>query len=120
MVGLREGHKVLVIDDDADIRESLREALEDAGYDVTTACNGREGLERLAQIGNPCVILLDLMMPVMSGPEFLQVLIEDKNHAPVVVVSAYGEIADPATGISDFIPKPVRLDRLLDAVSRYC
>ena len=111
--------RVLVVEDSRTQALQIQLLLEDAGYHVATAANGKEGLDRL-EFARPSLILLDLMMPVMSGPEFLQVLIEDKNHAPVVVVSAYGEIADPATGISDFIPKPVRLDRLLDAVSRYC
>jgi len=113
-------HSVLVIDDDVDIRESLRDALEDAGYEVATAANGREGLERLEHALKPCVILLDLMMPVMSGPEFLFALREAHDATPVIVVSAYGELADADTGIACFIPKPVRLDTLLKAIRLHC
>ena len=115
-----DSHSVLVIDDDVDIRESLKDALEDAGYQVATAANGREGLDQLEQAERPCVILLDLMMPVMSGPEFLMALREAQNPVPVIVVSAYGELADPDTGIACFIAKPVRLDTLLKAIRRHC
>jgi CheY-like chemotaxis protein len=112
---------ILVVEDDADIRESLRETLEDAGYRVTTARHGLEGLERLSHIDRPALILLDLMMPVMSGPEFLEALHEDERIAdiPVLIVSAYAEVADNTTGCVGFIPKPVPLDRLLDSVRRY-
>ena len=115
-----DSHSVLVIDDDVDIRESLREALEDAGCRVATAANGREGLEVLQHPGQPCVILLDLMMPIMSGPEFLVAMREANSAIPVIVVSAYGELADPDTGIACFIAKPVRLDTLLKAIRRHC
>ena len=113
--------RILVVEDDADIRESLREALEDAGYRVTTACHGQEGLERLAQMARPSLILLDLMMPVMSGPEFLDAKQSDSriSDIPVLIVSAYGEIADETTGCVGFIPKPVALERLLETVRRH-
>src|SRR4029079_4051046 len=109
---------ILVVEDDADIRESLREALEDAGYCVTTARHGQEGLDRLAHMSRPSLILLDLMMPVMSGPEFLDALHEDSrvSDIPVLIVSAYGDMADETTGCVGFIPKPVPLERLLDSV----
>ncbi len=112
---------ILVVDDDAEIRESLKDALEDAGYAVTTACYGRDGLDKLDAMTRPGLSLLDLMMPVMSGPEFLDELHEG-SHAdvPVVVVSAYGHMADSTTGIAEFVRKPVRLDTLLESVRRCC
>ena len=82
--------RILVVEDDADIRETLREVLTDHGYVVTTACNGREALDALDQITEPSAILLDLMMPVMTGPEFLEEL-DHRNppsHSPIVIVSA--------------------------------
>jgi FixJ family two-component response regulator len=60
------------------------------------------------------------MMPVMSGPEFLMALREANSPIPVIVVSAYGELADPDTGIACFIAKPVRLDTLLKAIGGQC
>jgi CheY-like chemotaxis protein len=112
---------VLVVEDDKDIRETLQQVLELEGYRVTTATNGKEGLESLKGIDRPCVILLDLMMPVMNGWEFLEAHRTDTTLAtiPVVVVSAAGDKAKsaPAAG---FIKKPVDLESLLNVVRRYC
>lgn len=82
---------VLVVDDDADVRESIATALEEVGYPVQQAANGKDALRTLESMsGQPCLVLLDMMMPEMSGEEFLQVL--DAAHRlatlPVVVVSA--------------------------------
>src|SRR5262245_36830107 len=65
-------HSVLVVEDDDGIRESIVEILRDEGYLVHEASNGREALEQLKDGQRPCVVLLDLMMPVMSGWQFLQ------------------------------------------------
>jgi CheY-like chemotaxis protein len=80
---------VLIVEDDPDMREIERAMLGCAGHDVMLAANGREGLEMLAQ-QEPCVILLDLMMPVMDGFDTLQHLREDPRTAavPVVVLTA--------------------------------
>jgi two-component system response regulator AtoC len=112
-------HTILVVEDDTDVRESIREVLEDAGYHVTTASNGREGLDRL-EVARPSLILLDLMMPVMSGPELLAILQQRGSDVPVVVVSAYCDHADESAGVAGFISKPVRLQKLLDTVREYC
>ena len=111
-------HTILVVEDDTDVRESIREVLEDAGYHVATAANGKEGLDRLER-ARPSLILLDLMMPVMSGPELLAILQQRGSDVPVVVVSAYCDHADASTGVSGFISKPVRLQKLLDTVREY-
>src|SRR5690606_28206772 len=86
---------ILVVEDDADIREVLREVLEVEGFTVRTADNGKVGLEALEEIGRPCLILLDLMMPVMNGLEFLAALRARSapRSPPVVIVSAYSDIA---------------------------
>jgi two-component system response regulator AtoC len=112
-------HTILIVEDDTDVRESIREVLEDAGYHVATAANGREGLDRL-ECARPSLILLDLMMPVMSGPELLAILQQRGSDVPVVVVSAYCDHADASAGVSGFISKPVRLQKLLDTVREYC
>jgi CheY-like chemotaxis protein len=114
---------VLVVDDDPAIRESLRDVLEAEGYAVVTAANGKEGLDLLRETRTPCVILLDLMMPVMSGSEFLMVL---RSHdvlsdIPVVIVSAWTREAAPLAPLSQgIVRKPVRLDELLACVDRFC
>lgn len=112
---------ILVVEDDIDIRECYQSLLEHAGYRVATAQNGREALEQLSR-ERPALILLDLMMPVMSGPEFLEVLRADTSSVdiPVVIVSAYGELADATTGVAGFLRKPVELQALLTAVRRFC
>jgi CheY-like chemotaxis protein len=82
---------LLVVDDDPAIRETLADLLQDEGYVVMTAINGKEALTRLrAGSARPCVILLDLMMPVMSGAEFYAEMRSDPALAdiPVVVISA--------------------------------
>ena len=120
-VGLPAGCRgILVVDDNEDIRECLRDVLEDAGYHVCTATNGKDALERLREVA-PCLIVLDLMMPIMSGAEFLAVLREHETLAPtpVIVVSACpGEAqAIDAQGV---VPKPVDVDALLGFVARFC
>jgi two-component system response regulator CpxR len=112
---------VLVVDDDPDIRETLRFVLEDAGYPVYSAENGKEALAILATAERlPGLILLDLMMPVMSGDEMLKALKQVKALAqiPVTIVTASGAPMPPlATGM---LKKPVDLDVLLRIVERSC
>src|SRR3954451_5324385 len=79
---------VLIVDDDPDVRESLRDFLEDEGYRVLTAANGREGLEVLATMHEMPVLLLDLMMPVMGGWDVMTTLGCQESVVPVIVLSA--------------------------------
>jgi CheY-like chemotaxis protein len=116
-------HTILVVEDDPDIAESLSDVLESEGYLVVTAANGVEGLACLHDIGRPCLILLDLMMPVMSGGEFLAVLRrhEKFSSVPVVVVSAWPKEAQQVREQSQgFVKKPVVLDSLLETAGRFC
>ena len=85
---------ILLIDDDPDTREQLAEILREAGYLVATARNGLEGLEKLKTDYAPCVILLDLMMPVMNGWQFRAKQLSEPELAqlPVIVLSAVTEI----------------------------
>jgi two-component system response regulator MprA len=111
---------ILVVEDDVDIRECYQSLLERAGYRVTTATNGQEALDELSR-QRPALILLDLMMPVMSGPEFLEAMRTDgsTDDIPVLIVSAYGEIADATAGVAGFLRKPVELEELLNAVRKF-
>lgn len=110
---------VLVIEDDANIRDVLKLALNFEGYEVITAKNGREGLDALQGQTKPGLILLDLMMPVMNGWEFVDELKERKtfNDIPIVVVSAYSERAK-AIDCTDFVVKPLELETLLTSVNK--
>jgi CheY-like chemotaxis protein len=113
---------ILVVDDDADIRDSLREVLEDEGYDVACVANGREALDYLRSASPaPCVILLDLMMPVMDGWQFRREQKADSAIAdiPLIVITATGNrpvLIDAA----ELVLKPLELMRLFEAVERYC
>lgn len=112
--------QILVIEDDANIRDVLQLALNFEGYKVVTAKNGKEGLELLSKIPHPGLILLDLMMPVMNGWEFVEAFrkkIEFKD-IPVVVVSAYSERAR-AIECAEFVLKPLELETLLLAVKKH-
>ena len=110
---------VLVIEDDADLCDCVREELEQAGYHVVTAGNGREGLAQLDANPAPRLILLDLMMPIMNGYEFLAAL-RSRDHAPVVLTSAFLENAVIPERVSEILPKPFKTDALLALVARYC
>ena len=112
---------ILVVEDDPDIRGSLRDVLEDEGYRVVTACDGLDALRALDEIARPCLILLDLMMPVMDGAEFLDHMRRRRelSDVKVMVVSAWPDAASSieATG---FVSKPIDLEALLEKVARYC
>jgi CheY-like chemotaxis protein len=112
---------ILIVDDNRDICEAIKEALDDSGYASDTAADGREGLERLRTMESPCLVLLDLMMPVMNGIEFLEALkAEDRLVGTrIVVVSAYDRIAQTVAA-SGFLQKPVNLDVLMKTVKQHC
>jgi signal transduction histidine kinase/DNA-binding response OmpR family regulator len=106
---------VLIVEDDEDIRDSLREVLSFEGYHVVTAGNGREALELLQSGVKPSVVFLDLMMPVMNGFEFLDALrkIDFLSTLPVIIVSAWPREADRAPDIQGVIKKPIDVAQLL-------
>lgn len=112
---------ILIVDDDPDIRETLGEFLGYEDYAAVTASNGREALERLREGSKPCVVLLDLMMPVLDGFEFLEIRQQDPALAavPVIVISAGSQALKSLSGV-EFFPKPLDVERLLAALSRYC
>ncbi len=112
---------VLIVEDDVDIRDALQEILASEGYRVITAANGKLGLAALAAGPPPRLILLDLMMPVMDGLEFLALKKSDAAIAeiPVIVLSAVSD-KSKVTGVKDFLRKPIELNTLLDAVASVC
>jgi CheY-like chemotaxis protein len=108
---------VLVVDDDPDIRETLREVIEAEGFAVVCAANGRAALEALDMGLRPSLIVLDLMMPAMSGWELLAAIRAERSLAdlPVAVISAAGGRAMPQ-GATCFLRKPIDLDTLIELV----
>ncbi len=115
---------ILIVEDDRDVRESIVEVLQDSSYHVLDASNGKEALERLRGGERPCLILLDAMMPVMNGWEFRAEQQQDQELSaiPVVVLSAHASAEETARtmGVAGYLKKPVRLERLLATVKRYC
>jgi CheY-like chemotaxis protein len=120
----REGERgkaVLVVEDDADLRELVEAVLEDAGYRVMTARDGQVALEQVA-LELPAVILLDMKMPRMNGWEFAQAFrARYKRRAPIVVLTAAADAGQRAAEVQaeGYLGKPFELDDLLSTVERY-
>jgi two-component system chemotaxis response regulator CheY len=112
------GSKILVVDDDPAIRDALEEALRDSGYDVHSAEHGKAALDLLLHGLRPKVILLDLMMPVMNGFDFLVICRQtpECRDTPVIVVSAHPSVQQGLGGVFRKFQKPVALAPLLEAI----
>jgi two-component system, sensor histidine kinase and response regulator len=110
---------LLIVDDERDIRESLAEFFAEEGFTVSVAADGAEALEALRTGEPPRVVILDLVMPVLSGNEVYERMQADPRltDTPVIVSTS-----DPARAPSGLLimKKPVNLDRLLLAVRNYC
>jgi CheY-like chemotaxis protein len=113
---------VFIVEDDADTRDMLGRFLELEGYHVETAENGREALDRLERGAHACVIVLDLMMPVMDGWQFRREQVRRASLAgiPVIVVSAAGRERVDKVEANAHLSKPVDLDELLAIVRGFC
>lgn len=112
---------VLVVDDQEAIRATLRTALDDEGFTVETAANGKEALDILER-WKPCVILLDLMMPVMDGWTFREEQRRTGSTVPVVLLSAAGRLDEHerSLGAAATITKPFDIDRVISTIERVC
>jgi two-component system response regulator MprA len=114
--------RLLVADDSETVLLMLERRLEMEGYEVLTATDGFEALERLrnSDSGEPDVILLDAMMPNMSGIEVLQQLRESGSKTPVLMISAHLDAQEPdrmrSLGASDCIPKPFEWEDLIGKI----
>lgn len=110
---------VLIVDDEPGLCESLRDFLEDEGYVVSTASNGAEALHLLEGGDLPCVMILDLIMPVVTGNQVYEKMQNDPRLAKVpIVVSTSDPTRAPAGAF--IMKKPINLDRLLGAVRLHC
>ena len=114
---------VLIVEDDADLREMMAQLLSLEGFQAATVANGSEALQYLHN-GHvkPDVILLDLMMPVMDGWEFRRKQQADPAFAdvPVIVLSALDQSRAADVQAEAFLKKPLDFDRLLQLVRQYC
>ena len=115
--------RAMIVEDDPDIREVLEEMIDAGGHAVVTATNGAEGLAALAQVDPPALVLLDLMMPVMSGFAFLEELARrnDRTGDRVLLISANETVERAAQlpGVVGYVKKPFDLDEVLALVEKY-
>jgi CheY-like chemotaxis protein len=115
---------ILVVEDDTEIREEMVALLESEGYRVTEARNGQDALDQLKKTPAPCLILLDLMMPVMNGWDFRAQQLADPalKGIPTVIVSGAAQAKQEARslGAAAFLQKPFDLEPFLDVIAQYC
>jgi CheY-like chemotaxis protein len=116
--------KIFVVEDDKDIRELLGEALNGEGFGVESFSDGQKAIDRLYASPEPCLILLDMLMPIMNGEQFMHHfhrLPATILPIPVFLVSATcNETQSKEIGCRGFIKKPVDLEALLLIVGKYC
>lgn len=113
---------VLIVEDDTDVREFMDVLLTTHGFETMTAANGREALERM-RARRPCLVLLDLMMPIMDGWQFRAEQLREPDIAdvPVVCVTAVAEQSERLERLNaPCLRKPVEFQALLDVVESAC
>lgn len=115
-------HPVMIIEDDDDIRDLMRTMLEAEGYHVVTAVNGADAFQLLSQVPKPCMILLDMMMPVMDGWTFSEEIKKNSKYSsiPLLVVTAFAEQITSKENFYGVVKKPLRFDLLLDLIRHHC
>ena len=108
--------KILVVDDEQAVRESLKRSLRFNGYDVEQAEDGEKALEAIA-IHRPDLVILDVMMPKLDGLGVCRILREQGDHTPVLMLTARDDVADRVGGLDagadDYLPKPFALEELM-------
>jgi len=111
---------VLLVEDDAEVRSSVAEILELEGFAVDTAIHGQQALDKLRAGAAPCVLLLDLMMPVMNGLELLEHLRKEAElrTPPVIVLSANRGYEAEDLGVAAIVRKPFDVDALVGNIAR--
>lgn len=115
------GKRILLVDDDHEIIESMRLTLESRGYQILVARDGNQGLA-MAERENPDLLILDMMMPKRSGFLVLEKLLRSKPDLPTIMITAnegsrhkaYAEML----GVKDYLRKPFPMDRLLESVDK--
>ena len=119
-----QSHVVMVVEDDPDTRDALCEALGVFGYEAVGAENGEEAIRLLRSATQPCVILLDLMMPIMDGWEFRAAQQTEADLATIPVVCLTADISAQRRALGEgcvaFLAKPVEMDALIDTIKEYC
>jgi CheY-like chemotaxis protein len=113
---------ILVVEDDWALRDALSDALTLEGFEVVCVENGEAALRHLAGGARPCLILLDLMMPVMDGWTFRRAMLSDPALAdiPVVVMTAAGAQRAATVGAEQVLHKPLHMDSVVGVVETRC
>jgi two-component system chemotaxis response regulator CheY len=113
---------VVVVDDEAEARDVLQQILELEGFEVEGFANGAEALDYLNHSVQPCVIILDLLMPVMNGPQFREAMLKDPRLAaiPIVVVTALEPTAAAGLSAVRIFRKPIDVQALVGVVRKHC
>jgi CheY-like chemotaxis protein len=111
-----EAKTVLLVEDDLTIRDILQDQLEDDGYDVVPASNGRQALEYLTQDTLPDLIILDLMTPIVTGWQVLEHLRAEPALAQIPVIVVTASSGNKPSGAVKILRKPFRLDALFETV----
>jgi DNA-binding response OmpR family regulator len=120
-LSLESAKKILIIEDDKDLVELIKYNLEKMGFDSSAAYNGQEGLER-TKSEKPDLIILDLMLPVIDGYEFLKIIKEDPAYATIPIIILSAKVSPGAVikgfrlGAADYIPKPFNVGELISKV----
>ena len=111
--------RIMVVDDDDEIREALSDVLTDEGYEVVGARDGHQALKYLREGQRPNAILLDLWMPVMDGWQLRHELLSESklSDIPVIVLTAVRDQRAQGLMVADVLTKPVQLERLLGALA---
>lgn len=116
---------IFIIDDSIDLRELMAQFFESEGYEVQVAADGQEGLNKLREAQTlPCVILLDLMMPVMDGFKFGAEIARDErlSKVPLLIMTADANAEEKAkrVGAHGWLKKPVGVDTLIAVAEKFC
>jgi two-component system response regulator AtoC len=112
---------VLVVDDEAAVREALQDVLEESGYKVVLAASGKEALEKMGTV-RPDAVLLDIRMPELDGIKVLEIMRERYQAVPIILMTAYGDTQTTITamrlGAFEYVLKPLDLDELLATLEK--
>lgn len=110
---------LLIVDDEDDFRESLRDVFEDDGYDVAVAANGVEAMARLDDLAEVCLVILDLHMPRMTGGEVYEAMQANPRFARIPVIIATSDPTGAPAGVPT-MTKPLKLDVLRAEAAKHC
>ena len=111
---------ILVVEDETDLRDGIRDALELNGFSVVAAEDGQDALERIELLQRPCAILLDLVMPRMNGWDLCAALRQRPGYEDVPIIVHSSSPLPPPSGATRVVTKPLSFDQLLSLVSEYC